>query len=803
MNSEKNTLFVAFDLETTGFDRDKNAIIEIGIVRFSFNERGEFIKDRTYSQLIDPLHSIPPEVQVITGISDDMVKGKPLIGDVLSEIKEMFEGADYILGHNVNFDVSFLSKFVEFTAPAIDSQFFAETFLPGLTSYSLDVIPFETGIDRGAAHRALDDSIVSAEVFLLALRQFAALDESLKKNIISLYEKAGTPEAAVLKLALAISATDLFRPSVDNIHLATSELPDISSAIATQLGEHSRLVVGHTAIHNSFYSLAKGVEQYSYSATGPFLLSFTNRLQAHSLPGATYVGNPRRLICSVRLHEAHYKEILTKSEASLLVKLSVSETLNADFQFFPKLESVERHYLAQYVAYPETCLKHNCKYKERTELFNNPKALLTFSHEDFWNLPQELKQKSGLTAIIDYDEAFDALYANKEIKLNLNSVPDFLRTAPDMTESGESTKENKQLSLDLFNSNQSSYGQALAMAVEQAITKNDLFWALTMIDYKRYLEHESTLHITPAMQENNEFGRASDLADGVAESLEKILGLLDIARGAQTEAFALNLKELIAKWRAIVDPAGYAFILESMYERTQLTLKPNNQLIKKEFSLSLPEKVLLTSGTSAPSLAAHYKKNLGLEEWPEYIIDIPYAHQAQLHVVSSRQNSIDTALRIVTDNPAERVLVVAKNLKEARLTADHLSAQLPSRKVFAMDSTGSGSNKVLYKFKKEPAGILCIPPRGRILNSTWPSFDVAIVASIPFPAPEPHASFMESAFPRAMLAQKALLAKILTAGSKDLSIYLTDGRLTKSDYGKNFVRLAEDLCGCKHLVEEI
>ena len=95
-------IFICIDVETTGLDLLSDRVIEIAIVKFTFDE----ILD-TYSTLIDPEIEIPKTSQAIHNISQDMVKGKPKIKDVLPEILK-FIGDRIIMGHGITFDIDMI-----------------------------------------------------------------------------------------------------------------------------------------------------------------------------------------------------------------------------------------------------------------------------------------------------------------------------------------------------------------------------------------------------------------------------------------------------------------------------------------------------------------------------------------------------------------------------------------------------------------------------------------------------------------------------------------------------------------------
>ena len=95
--------YTVVDLETTGLDYMWNDIIEIAAVRF----RNGHEVDR-YEQLIAVDYELPAFITELTGITDEMLKGCPHIDTAIREF-EQFISDDLIIGHNVNFDIRFLS----------------------------------------------------------------------------------------------------------------------------------------------------------------------------------------------------------------------------------------------------------------------------------------------------------------------------------------------------------------------------------------------------------------------------------------------------------------------------------------------------------------------------------------------------------------------------------------------------------------------------------------------------------------------------------------------------------------------
>ena len=94
--------FVAFDLETTGLERDTDEIIEIGAVRV----RGGSIEDRM-SCLIKAEKALTPLVESLTGID------KTMLNDALEPRQGLeaflaFSAGLPLVAHNSDFDAAFL-----------------------------------------------------------------------------------------------------------------------------------------------------------------------------------------------------------------------------------------------------------------------------------------------------------------------------------------------------------------------------------------------------------------------------------------------------------------------------------------------------------------------------------------------------------------------------------------------------------------------------------------------------------------------------------------------------------------------
>ena len=159
-NAAEMRTLIALDLETTGLDPERDAVIEIGAVRF----RGPRVEDQ-WSTLINPGRPIPPFISELTGIDDGMVARAPRLSEALGALVD-FVGDAPLIGHNVGFDLAFLRRKGVFGLnEAHDTLEMASVLLPTAARYGLRSLASELGVPVTASHRALDDAQTTRQVF--------------------------------------------------------------------------------------------------------------------------------------------------------------------------------------------------------------------------------------------------------------------------------------------------------------------------------------------------------------------------------------------------------------------------------------------------------------------------------------------------------------------------------------------------------------------------------------------------------------------------------------------------------------
>ena len=157
--------FVVFDLETTGFSKHNDRIIEIGAVKIDAGKKVD-----KYSSFVNPETPIPYRIEQLTGINDDMVMESPTIENVLPEFLDFCKGST-LVAHNASFDMGFievnakkLGLEADFTI--IDTVGLSRILLPNLSRFRLNTVAKALDVKLENHHRAVDDAGATAEIFL-------------------------------------------------------------------------------------------------------------------------------------------------------------------------------------------------------------------------------------------------------------------------------------------------------------------------------------------------------------------------------------------------------------------------------------------------------------------------------------------------------------------------------------------------------------------------------------------------------------------------------------------------------------
>ncbi len=171
--------YTIVDIETTGLSPNKNEIIEISALKIRDNKVVE-----KFTTLVKPDADINSFISDLTGITNDMVQTAPNIKSVLPDFIDFVKN-DYIIGHNIEFDLRFLrhnySKYFtnSIDNKSLDTVKLARKFCPNLGSYKLENLAKQFNISTKGHHRALNDCEMTFQLYNV-LRQNSTSVEQIK-----------------------------------------------------------------------------------------------------------------------------------------------------------------------------------------------------------------------------------------------------------------------------------------------------------------------------------------------------------------------------------------------------------------------------------------------------------------------------------------------------------------------------------------------------------------------------------------------------------------------------------------------
>ena len=160
-----NDTYVVFDIETTGLNPFKHKVIEIGAVKI----KNGIITDR-FSEFVNPLISIPYEIEELTHITDAMLADAETIDTVLVRFLDFCKDS-VLVAHNADFDTNFIRIKAEELGIATnftvcDTLSLSRLLLTELKTFNLKSVSKALNVILESHHRAVDDAEATSGIFL-------------------------------------------------------------------------------------------------------------------------------------------------------------------------------------------------------------------------------------------------------------------------------------------------------------------------------------------------------------------------------------------------------------------------------------------------------------------------------------------------------------------------------------------------------------------------------------------------------------------------------------------------------------
>ena len=193
--------FCVLDLETTGGNRNDDLITEIGVVKV----RGGHCLG-TFQTLVNPGRAVPPQITVLTGLTDAVLRTAPRIETVLGTLMD-FLGDAVFVAHNASFDLGFLRAALarddrpEYRPTVVDTAALARRLLRDeVPNCTLSTLASRLRLGHTPSHRALDDALATTDLLHLLLERAAGLGVLGLDDLATLAKLAGHPQARKLAM---------------------------------------------------------------------------------------------------------------------------------------------------------------------------------------------------------------------------------------------------------------------------------------------------------------------------------------------------------------------------------------------------------------------------------------------------------------------------------------------------------------------------------------------------------------------------------------------------------------------------
>jgi DNA polymerase III epsilon subunit-like protein len=191
------TRFVVLDLETTGLDHRRDAIVQIAMLGI---ENLKVDAGPLVSTLVDPRRPIPAVATQVHGIADRDVVHAPPLDSLLPDIANAWRNA-VVIGHHVRFDLAILSAQARRHGHALALPFHLDTWAMAsacdrrLMHLDLADIAHRFGIDAGAfkRHDAMGDASLAAQLFLRLADRLITTGHATVGQVAALCDRVRLP----------------------------------------------------------------------------------------------------------------------------------------------------------------------------------------------------------------------------------------------------------------------------------------------------------------------------------------------------------------------------------------------------------------------------------------------------------------------------------------------------------------------------------------------------------------------------------------------------------------------------------
>ncbi|MDP3621499.1 MAG: exonuclease domain-containing protein [Polynucleobacter sp.] len=184
-----DSVYAFVDIETTGSRANVDRITEVAILALDRDGVSE------WSRLLNPETHIPRNIQILTGITPEMVVNQPTFAEIANELYVELKDKIFI-AHNARFDYGFLkAEFkkvgIDFSPKVVCTVKLSRRLFPNQTRHNLDTLIQVHGLVVQDRHRALGDAKLLYQFWLQCIALFGEM--RLRQEIESVLGSSSLP----------------------------------------------------------------------------------------------------------------------------------------------------------------------------------------------------------------------------------------------------------------------------------------------------------------------------------------------------------------------------------------------------------------------------------------------------------------------------------------------------------------------------------------------------------------------------------------------------------------------------------
>lgn len=762
-------MFIALDLETTGFNPNEDKIIEFGAVKFDMSGNKETLKF-----FVNPGFTIPQLITHITNISDNDLKNAAPFDQKTEEIKNFIQDLP-IIGHNIQFDINFLeSNNIQISNPTYDTQQLASIIMPNIASYSLEILSQKLKLTHREKHRALDDAIATMELFMKLLKELENLDPKILQKINALCERSNWPAKKILQ-----SIKPLQQKSKAKIRKFTpggesQKLKKICQKNANQIIDQSSPTLFELIppYNELIYSL-------SGSASADTYISIPYHLFRHihnEIPDTVAkIDVPTNYVSLQRLEEFSQKQFFENHELIALLKYIIwkeqtqTGLLSEVALFHEEHSTISKVNIDENVANPN----EEFFFKKALEQDKSSPALCT--HQYIIENPPQNKN----LIIIDFENFLYSLHKNLSIYLKLEPIISILKSLQELH------PENQ--------------------TIQTLITKTTILFGILGIIFEKF-------------NDQNIFGARSTVNETILQTKEwtdsqkSLINLVEISqelveiKNEKTLGYLKQWKTALKSLHEILQTPNIDTHLVWLEkdQNANMVLRKMPYSFKKNLQNILNQNKnykIIDEALNLEDDGRFIKNFSGLPETAPIQKLTQKSENLQIYITKdtdgSDKNKIPNFLMDYYQKTSKKIAIIFSAKKDLELMTLKLSQMgLPVLPQLA-GSLGKIQEHFLNEKTDNELPILLVTPHIWNNFEYQNEFDTVFIYKIPFEPPsDPHLvalsrnyenPFMELQVPRAIIQTKKIINRLNTNKSNNKKVVIFDIRLTNRDYGKAFI----------------